>query len=165
MRPIRARCSRICCPIVRTGFSAESGSCGMKAMSRPSRLRRRFGGIVTRSSPAKSRLPLVDGESGWQELRDGAADHGLAGAGFADEAENLSGLQIEVQIRNDRKGSNARRCAHGQIAGCEKAHGHARSVWLRRVSSVRRRPSPRTLKPNTVMKIARIGQTRFHGAW
>ena len=30
-----------------------------------------------------------------QKLGDGASDHGLAGAGFADEAENFSGLKIE----------------------------------------------------------------------
>ena len=58
--------------MVITGFSADIGSCGMNAMSRPSRLRRFWAGMVTRSSPMNASFPLVTakpGGSNWAIVR------------------------------------------------------------------------------------------------
>ena len=101
------------------------------------------------------------GKARRQHLRNGAADHRLAGAGLADQSEHLSGLEREIQIVQHRRHFAVERGRDGEIACDEEAH--ARCVSVSRTSSVRRRPSPSTLKPNTVTKIIRIGNTRFHG--
>ena len=51
-------------PMVSTGLSADSGSCGMNAISRPSSARRAPACIVTRSSPSNRRLPPVTAKPG-----------------------------------------------------------------------------------------------------
>ncbi len=43
-----------------------------------------------------------DGEARRQQIGDGATDHGLAGAGFAHQAENLRALQIERKPADHR---------------------------------------------------------------
>ena len=104
--PSRARCSSNCAPMVRTGLSAVIGACGMKAMARPSSARRAPGAMRARSSPSNSSDPDVMAKPAGKELRDGAADHGFSGAGFADQAEDFSRRQVERQ-RADRRHDGA----------------------------------------------------------
>ena len=49
--PSRSRCSSNSCPIVNTGLSAVTGSCGMNAISRPSNSRRASGPNPGRDRP------------------------------------------------------------------------------------------------------------------
>ena len=106
--------------------------------------------------------PGRDRKTGRQQLRDGAADHGFAGAGFADEPEDFSRRQIERQ-RTDRRHHRAVDAgADHEIFGLQRQHGH-RPVSASRTSSVRRSPSPRRLNAVTVRKIAKIGSSKFHG--
>ena len=100
-----------------------------------------------------------DLEAGRQELGDGAADHGFAGAGFADEAEHLAGLQREIEPADD---GQVLAGGDGEAAGDQQRHSRPSTM---RTSRVRRRPSPRRLKAATVRKMARTGARRFQGAW
>ncbi len=64
-------------------------------MARPSKRaapRRRHAGQILAFEQQCSRCY---GKTRRQQLRDGAADHGFAGAGFADQAEDLPGRKIE----------------------------------------------------------------------
>jgi hypothetical protein len=80
--------------MVRTGLSEVIGACGMKAMARPSsapRARRHAHEVLVFEQQRAGR----DFETGRQQLRDGAADHGFAGARFAHEPKDFSRLKIE----------------------------------------------------------------------
>src|SRR5262249_33553961 len=98
-----------------------------------------------------------DRKAGRQQLGDGAANHGFAGARFADQPENARGGQIEGDVADYRYSLTADGGAHAEMAHLKEL-GH-RSLALRnRTSRVRRRPSPSRLKPVTVTKIAAIGK-------
>ena len=147
-------------------------STGLRARER---LLRDEGDLAPEQSASRLRRPCArdrgprkrgsrrDREARRQQLRDGAADHRFAGAGFADEAEHLARREREARCR----AAPARR-AHREsrldreIRGREDARGHS-SLRLQqaRTSSVRRSPSPSRLKPSTVTKIARIGSRRI----
>ena len=93
--PSRARCSSNCAPIVITGLSAVIGCCGMNAIARPRRARRRAGGICSRSSPSNNSDPRNDLKTGRKKLGNGTPDHRLSGAGLTDQTEDFAGRQIE----------------------------------------------------------------------
>jgi hypothetical protein len=101
-------------------------------------------------------------EAGRQQLGDGAAHHRLAGAGLADQPEHFSRFERERQVADDRHALAVERRRNGQVARLQQI-AHARCVSVSRTSSVRRSPSPSTLKPSTVTKIIKIGNIRFHG--
>ncbi len=48
-------------------------------------------------APSNIKLALGDGEAARQKLSDGAPDHRLAGAGFADQAEHAPAFEREAQ--------------------------------------------------------------------
>ena len=103
-----------------------------------------------------------DRKTGRQQLRDGAADHGFAGAGFADQPEDFSGRKVERQRANCRHHRAVDAGADHEVLGVQRQHGQ-RPVSASRTSSVRRSPSPKRLNAVTVRKIAKIGSSRFHG--
>ena len=79
--------------MVSTGLSADSGSCGMKAIARPSSARRRARRHVHQILAVEQPASRGDRKARRQKLGDGAADHRFSRAGFADQAEDFSGLQ------------------------------------------------------------------------
>ena len=92
--PSSSRCSCSvsisCVPMVSTGLSEVIGSWNTTASERPRSLRRRS------RSKARQILPVEHHAAGKlgllrQQLQDGARQHGLAAAGFADDAERAAG--------------------------------------------------------------------------
>ena len=109
--------------------------------------RRRAGAIATRSSPSNDSDPRCDRETGRQQLGDGAADHGFAGAGFADKAEDSARAarsNDSARIAGTTRAADAG--ADGQVAALQRQHGLSAPLSASRTSSVRRSPSPSRLK-------------------
>src|SRR5712691_10720395 len=92
-------------------------------------------------------------------MRDGATDHGFAGPGFADETQDLRGLELKRKLADHRHILSSDRRADTELTDAQKI-GHCSPALSRRTSSVRRRPSPSRLKPVTVTKIARTGKNK-----
>ena len=103
-----------------------------------------------------------DRKTGRQELRDGAADHGFAGARFADEPADFSRLKVERQRADRRHHFAVDAGADHEVFGLQRQHDQ-RPVSASRTSRVRRSPSPKRLNAVTVRKIAKIGSSKFHG--
>ena len=85
-----------------------------------------------------------------QELHHRQCGHRLAGPRFADQPHDLAGLDRQVDVAQDRCAADFQR----QVLDFEQAHRSR----LRRGSSTSRRPSPRRLRPSTVMTIATPGK-------
>ena len=65
---------------------------------------------------------LGGGEAWRHELGDGAADHAFAGAGFADEAEDLAGGEGEGEVADDRDGLAGEGGGDGEVLGGQEGH-------------------------------------------
>ena len=93
-----------------------------------------------------------------QQTHDGHHGHALAGAGFADDAVELPLLDIEVdaadglQLTASLAGER-----HFQVADLKQRRAH-----FDLGSSRSRRPSPRKLKPSTMVRMARPGPAAIH---
>ncbi len=108
--------------------------------------------------------PAGDGEALRQGTRQHAADHALARAGLADEAQHLAGRDSEIDVAEHVHRDAAEARADRQAAGVERHRVASARVRTSRASSARRSPSPSRLKPSTVRKIAPTGRTTPQGA-
>ena len=91
----RANISPIWQPTVKTGFSADSASWKIIAISLPRTCRRSSSGSLSRSPPLEEDLAAGD-EAGRhvQDAHDRLGGDGLAGAGLAEHGEGLAGVQV-----------------------------------------------------------------------
>ena len=84
-----------------------------------------------------------------QDVEDGLADHRLAAAGFADEAEDLSCFQLQVDPAQDASGTYG----NAEVLDLEDVRAHRCSTG----SVACRRPSPSAFSPSTATMIATMG--------
>src|SRR4051812_10172746 len=99
-----------------------------------------------------------------QQADQGERRNALAAAGFADQAKSLTAIDAERHVLDGR---NPPRCdmeIDAQVLDFDQRRGrHVRR--LRDCGSrMSRRPSPSRLRPSTVRKMARPGNTESHGA-
>ncbi len=150
---------------------------GQHRVERRHRLLRNEGDILAQESPVslvrqgheigaaefeRARRHVEDAR---QEPRDDAADHALAGARFADQAQHLAGAELEIDVAQRLDIAPADTRGKAERAGGENGHASTRLSCRRRGSSVRRSPSPSRLKPSTVMKMASTGSTSDQTDW
>ena len=158
-RPGRARSSTssICWPTLRIGFSAVRGLWKIIAISRPRTVAQRPARPVpSRSMPPNVMRPPVIRAVGVEQAHDGVGGDRLAGAAFADHADDLAAA--------DRKRDALQR-PHDAVRVRNSSREIARSATAgrasRRASSDRcmsRRPSPSRLKQNTASTSASAGE-------
>ena len=90
-----------------------------------------------------------------QQTHDGAERDAFAGAGLADDADDLAGRDVEVDAVDGAHGAAARRELHAQAAHVQ----HQRFT-----SSRSAKPSPTRLKPMPHRTMAMPGNTLIHQA-
>ncbi len=163
---MRARCSANWVPIVITGLSALRGSCGMKAISRPSRWRRVCVPMRTRSLPAKASEPFATEKPGGSNCATARPIIDLPAPDSPTRPSTFPASSAkEMSESTGRRRPSRSRDSTVRFSAERRAHRHASRACARRGSSVRRRPSPRRLKPSTVMKIASIGKHEIPGGF
>src|SRR5690606_36020889 len=86
----------------------------------------------------------------WQEAHQGQRRHRFARAGLAHQAQNLAGLDLEIDAFQDRSLADAEL----ELFDLEQAHRSRLSFGWR----MARRPSPSRLRPRTVITMARPGK-------
>jgi hypothetical protein len=102
-----------------------------------------------------------------EQAEERAHRHGLAAARFADEADDLAGVDVEVDSFDGADGSAARarkldaELAHGKERAMIPAGAH-RSPSPCRGSRTSFNPSPSRLNPRVVTRIATPGNTAIH---
>src|SRR5262249_43455098 len=97
-----------------------------------------------------------------QKLQDRARQHGLAAAGFADDAERSSGSQGKVDTIDGTKVAARRRQVDGNVLDGEQRGIVHSEPW--RGSVIARIVSPTILKESTVKNIAIAGRKASRGA-
>jgi len=158
LMPSRFKCSPNCWPMVSTGLSAESGSCGTKAMRSPSRARWRSAGKASRSVPPKASEPAVMRKPGGRfrpmirpiivlPAPDSPTSPSIRPAASAKLTSRSTGTAVAADVDAER-----------QPAGLEQRHPAIRR-W-RRGSRPRRSPSPSRLAPSTLTKMPSTGRMR-----
>ncbi len=159
--PSRARCSANWRPIVSTGLSAESGSCGTKAMRSPSSARRRAGVSASRSSPWNASRRAASREAGRQKLRDHPARSCSCRRRIRRRARECVPAPGSSRCRAAPR-PRARRSRHGNVepGDLEQHQRTTAKRCARRGSRLRRSPSPRRLAASTAQKMARTGAIR-----
>ena len=110
--------------------------------------------------------------AGRLDAQDDLADHGLAGAGFADQPVNLAGRDIERHIAQDRRvpppaGDRQMERPDGEDGALRRcSDGHLRIAHLRITgSSTSFSPSPRAFSARTRAMTQKIGRIISQGAW
>ena len=104
----------------------------------------------------------ADAGAGGKEGHDGQRREALAGAAFADEADDLAWGDAEVYAADHvRPGAS---CAEGDVEAVDLEEGRhvARAAVAWRGSIRSRRPSPSRLKPTTEREMAAPGKTDIH---
>ena len=96
-----------------------------------------------------------DGRVRRQQSEHGAAEHGLAGAGFTDQSADLTGLHLEADAAQHIGGADR---------DLQPFHSERRRHERCTGSSARRRPSPNRLRPITLVMMQTIGSAMIHGA-
>src|SRR5215471_1294816 len=99
-----------------------------------------------------------------QDSQDGADYRRFAAAAFADDPEDLSTLQREVDMVEDAREPLVGADRQFQAADFEDRGLHAHRERRSRGSTRSRNPSPSRLKPSTVIRIARPGKIEYHHA-
>ena len=94
------------------------------------------------------------------EAHDGEHGDALAGAGFAHHAQQLAGLEGEVDAVHRPERAAMSLEFDREVADFEQGHGGQRFSFG---SSASRSPSPSRLKASTVMRMARPGNVTTHG--
>ena len=113
--------SRICRPIVSTGFSDVIGSWKIIAISRPRTERSSRSESCIRSRPPKSALPPDDAPGARQDPEHRERGHALAAARLADDAERLAGRDVERDAVDGVDGAAPRPELHTQVPDREGA--------------------------------------------
>src|SRR5580698_2196134 len=131
--------------------------------------RERSGAKLAQAFGIKSReiLPLEHHAAGklgllWQQLQDGARQHGLAAAGLADNAEGAAGADLQIDSIHRAKITARGRQVDRRILD-RKQRGLAHSAPCRGSVSARN-VSPTRLKDSTVRNIAAAGRKASRGA-
>ena len=104
------RCSSNCAPIVSTGLSAVMRRLRDERDRAPEQRTPSRRWHLQKVLALEQQRAGRDRKARREQLGDGAPDHGLAGAGFADEAENFSGFKSRMTARGSRERPR-RRCA------------------------------------------------------
>ncbi len=158
------RCSPNWLPMVRTGLSALSGSCGMKAILRPSSARRsdlpkrqQIVAVENRHCPAVTAKLSGNSPEITRPIMLLPAPDSPTSPMISPCAER----ERDVAQHVDLAAAHARR--HRHLVEGENAH--QKLLRRSRGSSDTRRPSPSRLKPSTVTNMARIGMMMPQGAW
>jgi hypothetical protein len=99
------------------------GSWKIIAMSLPVILRRSAGGDVEQIAAIKIDLIGGDLRRPGQKAHDGEHGHGLAGAGFTDNGQNLSRIHIHGNIVHGAEKAAGGLEFNGQILDVKQGHG------------------------------------------
>ncbi len=92
--------------------------------------------------------------------------HRFAGAGFADDAQDLAALQVEAHVLDGIGAVGAGGQLEGQAVDAEDRRGHRYLPFRdRRGLSASLRPSPIRLSASTVSRMATPGKNDSHQAW
>ena len=106
----RADARRTARPMVSTGLSADSGSCGTKAMSRPSSARRRAGAACDEILAVEhASAPPVTAKPGGSRCAIARPIIDLPAPGLADEAEDAAWGQARNESCREARGDRDRR--------------------------------------------------------
>src|SRR5262249_17349609 len=105
--------------------------------------------------------PAAEARALGQQLQDGARQHGLATARFADDAQRAAGRQREIDRVDGAQRAARRRQLGGPAFERQQWCGHS-APGLGSVSA--RRVSPTMLKASTLRNMNRAGRKASHGA-
>ncbi len=97
-----------------------------------------------------------------REPHHGAAEHGLARARFADDADNLASGQLQGCIAHHQFAGAGR---EAQILDLQQGRGWGHTRLRMRGSSRSRRASPSRLMPSSASEIASPGKIASQAAW
>src|SRR5262252_7160520 len=119
-------------------------------------------GIEPGEVPAVEHHAAANPRTARRELQNGARQHGLAAAGFADDAEGMAGFETEIDLI-DRAQATAR---SGQIDRklLDREEGRAGHNAPGRGSVSARSRSPTILNASTVRNIVPAGKNAIEGA-
>ena len=112
----------------------------------------------------KPNLAGFEAHAGRQDAEDRADHRRLAAPGLADDAENAAGLQGEIDMVEDPCDTLVGADRQPEIADGQDRGLAVHRDRLSRGSTRSRNPSPRRLKPSTVIRIATPGKIEYHQA-
>ena len=121
-------------------------------MSLPIRRRRWRGDRCSRSTPAKRKASALHAARPGDQAHHRQHGDALAGAGFADDADDGTGVEGEVEAIDGAEHAARGGELDDQVADFEQRHQRFSFG-----SSASRRPSPNRLKASTVSRMARPG--------
>src|SRR4029450_5033197 len=90
--------------------------------------------------------------------------HALPGAGLTDDADDLAGIERNIDAVHGPERAAMGLEVDRQIADFEQCHARRPAQRFSFGSSASRKPSPSRLKASTVMRMARPGKVTIQGA-